>query len=548
MTKRIFRSFLLLATLVLIFASVITSSFIYGYFQNNEEKNMREILNVVAYNIEKGDNDFLKEFYSTQYRFTLINKEGEVIYDTQFDSDQLENHLDRAEIVDAFNKGYGISERYSKTMMQKTMYQALLLNNGDVIRISISHISIIALLLTMMPYILIVVVLSVMVASILANRMSIDIVKPLVNLNLDNPIENDTYVELSPILKKLNAQHQQIKDQLAQLQRKSEEFAQIISSMNEGLILLNKKGIIISINDAAKRIFNVEGQIEGKDLLVLNRNFEVEKAVNTALAGNRSEIKNEQDGRIYQYIFNGIKSEDQVIGVIIICFDITVIENAQRNRQEFTANFSHELKTPLQSIIGSAELLENGLVRQEDQNTFYQNIKKESQRLLELINNIILLSKLDTKVDDESVEVDLYLVCQEVMGNLQVLADNKNVSLSLIGESEVIKTNRECVYQIVFNLCENAIIYNNENGKVVIEIKRENGKVMLSVTDDGIGIPANQQNRIFERFYRVDKSHSKKTGGTGLGLSIVKHAADNISATVKVNSVEGKGSSFTVTF
>ena len=548
MTKRIFRSFVLLSTLVLVFASIVTSSFIYDYFQKSEEINMKEILAVAAYNVEKGDRAFLDEFYTTQYRFTLINKVGDVIYDSQFDSNQMENHIDRIEIVDAYSKGYGISERYSKTMMQKTMYQVILLNSGDVLRISLSHISIFALLLTMLPYVLVVVLLSVMLASILAKKMSIDIVKPLVDLNLNDPIENDTYVELSPILKKLNLQHQQIKDQLSQLQRKSEEFNQIISSMNEGLVLLNNKGVIIRINDAAKKIFNVDGPVEGKDLLVINRDLDVEKAVNTALSGKRTEIKSEHNQSIYQYIFNCIKSENQIIGIIIICFDITEIEYAQRNRQEFTANVSHELKTPLQSIIGSAELLENNLVKEQDKQTFYQNIKKESERLLMLINNIIMLSKLDEKVEQEKVDVDLYAIAQEVKDNLTVLANNKKVSISIKGEPTTIKTIKQCVYEIVLNLCENAIVYNKENGTVEIEISKDDGKVQLAVSDNGVGIPSSQLNRIFERFYRVDKSHSKKTGGTGLGLSIVKHAADNIGAIVKVDSVESKGSKFTVIF
>ena len=282
--------------------------------------------------------------------------------------------------------------------------------------------------------------------------------------------------------------------------------------------------------------------------MVINRDLDVEKAVNTALSGKRTEIKSEHNQSIYQYIFNCIKSENQIIGIIIICFDITEIEYAQRNRQEFTANVSHELKTPLQSIIGSADLLANDLVKEQDKHTFYQNIKKESERLLILINNIILLSKLDEKVSEEKTEIDLYAVAQEVIDELTVLANNKNVAMSIKGGPTTVKSIKQCVYEIVYNLCENAIVYNKENGSVVIEINKEDDKVSLSVIDSGVGIPSSQQSRIFERFYRIDKSHSKKTGGTGLGLSIVKHAADNIAATIKVESVESKGSKFTETF
>ena len=361
-------------------------------------------------------------------------------------------------------------------------------------------------------------------------------------------MENDAYEELAPILEKLNRQHKQIARQMQELKQKSDEFEQITDSMNEGLVLLDQKGRILSMNAAAKRLFGADDSMIGQDFLTVDRSIDMSRAIEKALGGKRSEFRKERNGCEYQFMINRTESEGKATGVVILCFDVSETAFAERNRKEVTANVSHELKTPLQSIIGSAELLENGLVKPEDTGRFVGNIKKEATRLIALINDIIRLSQMDEESELASEAVDLYDVAREVTEVLADSAAKKQVELQLRGDSCVIQGVRRYLYEIVYNLCDNAIRYNKEGGKVTIELKQQDGNVVLSVSDTGIGIPAEHQSRIFERFYRVDKSHSKETGGTGLGLSIVKHAIAYHGGTIQLDSVVGKGTTITVTF
>ena len=548
MTKKIFRSIITVAMVVLLASLFIASSFLYDYFNKSQVTQLKEELSLVATNVDKVGTEYFDNFDSSVFRFTLVSADGSVLYDSQAKAEDMENHLDREEIAEALENGNGSSARYSSTLTERTFYEATRLQNGNVLRISISQVTVGALILGMLPAICAIVLISIVVALVLSHKMAKSIVKPLNELDLENPAENETYEELTPILTKINKQHKQITRQMRELKQKSDEFEQITASMNEGLVLLDKKGVVLSINAAAKKLFSADETAVGRDFLTLDRSIDMNHTIEKALNGKHSEFREERNGNEYQFIINRTESDGKTVGIVILCFDVTEAAFAERNRKEFTANVSHELKTPLQSIIGSAELLENDLVKPEDTKRFVGNIKNEATRLVSLINDIIRLSQLDEDSEPVTESVDLYELSKEVIEVLSVSAAKRQVNLELEGESCIIKGIRRYLYEIIYNLCDNAIRYNKENGKVIIDVSQKDGNTVLSVTDTGIGIPAEHQSRIFERFYRVDKSHSKETGGTGLGLSIVKHAVGYHDGTIKLDSKVDEGTVITVTF
>ena len=548
MTKKIFRSIISVAMVVLLASLFIASSFLYDYFNKSQVSQLKEELSLVAANVDEAGTEYFDNFDSSMFRFTLVNTDGKVLYDSQANATDMENHLDREEITEALESGNGSSARYSSTLTERTFYEATRLENGNVLRISVSQVTVGALILGMLPAIVAIILISAVVALVLSHKMAKDIVKPLNQLDLENPAENETYEELAPILTKLNKQHKQITRQMQELRQKSDEFEQITASMNEGLVLLDKKGVVLSINAAAKKLFGTSDAAVGRDFLTIDRSIDMSRATQKALDGKRAEFREERNGSEYQFVINRTESDGKMVGVVILCFDVTETAFAERNRKEFTANVSHELKTPLQSIIGSAELLENGLVKPEDTKRFVGNIKNEATRLVSLINDIIRLSQLDEDSEPATESVDLYDVAKEVIEVLTISAAKKQVELQLNGESCVMNGIRRYLYEIIYNLCDNAIRYNKEGGKVTIDLKNMDGNIALSVSDTGIGIPAEHQSRIFERFYRVDKSHSKETGGTGLGLSIVKHAVQYHGGTVKLDSKVGEGTTVMVVF
>ena len=548
MSKKIFRSIIVVAVVVLLVSLSIASSFLYDYFNKSQVTQLKEELSLVATSVDKVGTKYFDNFDSSVFRFTLVSADGSVLYDSQAKAEDMENHLEREEIAEALENGNGSSARYSSTLTERTFYEATRLQNGNVLRISVSQVTVGALILGMLPAIAAIILISAVVALVLSNKMAKDIVKPLSQLDLENPAENETYEELAPILTKLNKQHKQITRQMQELRQKSDEFEQITASMNEGLVLLDKKGAVLSINAAAKKLFSADETAVGRDFLTLDRSIDMSRAIEKALDGRRAEFREERNGREYQFVINRTESDGKTVGIVILCFDVTETAFAERNRKEFTANVSHELKTPLQSIIGSAELLENGLVKPEDTKRFVGNIKNEATRLVSLINDIIRLSQLDEDSEPATESVDLYDVANEVIEVLTISAAKKQVELYLNGESCVMKGIRRYLYEIIYNLCDNAIRYNKDGGKVAIDLKNAGDNIILSVSDTGIGIPAEHQSRIFERFYRVDKSHSKKTGGTGLGLSIVKHAVAYHGGKVTLSSKVGKGTTITVEF
>lgn len=546
MTKKIFHSIIVVALTVLAASLLIASTFLYDYFNKSQSDRLKEELNFVAEKVEAEGIAYLENFYSSVFRFTLVSPNGSVLYDSKVQPQGMENHLDREEITEALKNGRGSSARYSATLTERNLYEAVKLKNGNVLRASVSQVTAGALIFGMLPAVSAIIIISVFVALVLSNRMAKSIVKPLSNLDLENPIQNEVYEELTPILSKINKQYKLIAKQMRELRRKSNEFEQITSHMNEGLILLDKEGQILSINTAAKKLFGADNSAMGKKFSAVEQSEIMNTAIENALNGMHSEFHEERKGREYQFFIDCTEFDMKTAGVVILCLDITEKINAERNRMEFTANVSHELKTPLQSIIGSAELLENGLVKPEDTEKFICNIKKDATRLIHLINDIIRLSQLDEERGILDETVDIFEVAQEVSEVLIDSACRKNIKFTLKGEPCIIKGVRRYLFEIIYNLCDNAIRYNKENGSITLELKNEENHVILSVSDTGIGIPEEDQSRVFERFFRVDKSHSKETGGTGLGLSIVKHAVLYHKGEITVESIINSGTNFTV--
>ena len=548
MTKKIFRSIVLAVAVVLVISFSVVTLVLYNNFSQVSCDKLADQLNIVSKSVELMGDDYLSAFQSENYRVTWVDTDGTVLFDTEADSDSMDNHSNREEIEEAFKVGVGESERYSDTLMLKMIYRAEKLSDGTVLRISSTQDTVVALMLDVLMPVIVILVLSILLSAILARWLSKSIVKPLNTIDLENPVANDVYDELTPMLTKINKQHKQISKQMKELKRKADEFEQITSSMNEGLVLLDKTGVIISMNLSARKLFDTDEDSVGQNFLTVDRSLKMSRAVEDALSGKHSEFREQRDGSEYQFGVNTIESGGKIIGVVIICFDVSETTFAERNRQEFTANVSHELKTPLQSIIGSAELLENGLVKPEDTQRFIGNIKREATRLVSLINDIIRLSQLDENMESVKEETDLLAMANEVKEVLTPSAKKKNVEITVSGEICKMQGVRRYLYEIIYNLCDNAIRYNNEGGKVNVDIKTESNNIVLSFSDNGIGIPLEHQARIFERFYRVDKSHSKETGGTGLGLSIVKHAVMYHGGKIKLDSTIGKGTVIRVIF
>ena len=550
MTRKIFRSIIAAVMLTLVLSFSVATGVLYNNLSEAGKSQLDDELSLAVEGVELNGEDYLKTLNSKNYRITWVDEDGTVLFDTDADADSMENHSSREEIAEAFQYGKGESSRYSDTLTLKMLYSAQKMTDGTVLRISASMDSVIALLLDMIVPMIGIIIVTVLLSAFLAQRMAKGIVKPLNELDLDHPADNDTYEEISPMLGKINKQNKQIGEQISELRRKAEEFEQITSSMNEGLVLLDNKGDVISINKTARELFGVEkhAQVDGNQFVTIDRTTRMSHAINQALEGKHSEFREEREGKVYQFGISPMESEGKTMGAVILCFDVTESAYAERNRQEFTANVSHELKTPLQSIIGSAELLENGLVRPEDTPRFVGMIKNEASRMVSLINDIIRLSQLDENSEAARESVDLYEVAGEVMEVLDDAAKKMKVEFHLNGENCVVEGVRRYLYEIIYNLCDNAIRYNVEGGMVIIGLKSYLGKTVLTVKDTGIGIPVEHQSRIFERFYRVDKSHSKETGGTGLGLSIVKHAVAYHGGTIKLDSKVGKGTKITITF
>ena len=548
MTRKIFLSIMAAAAVVLLCSVLIIMGCLYDYFGGVQERQLEDELALAQTGVECSGKTYLKALEGESYRLTWIAPSGEVLFDSQADESSMENHAQREEVRQALESGEGQSSRYSSTLLEKTIYYAKKLTDGSILRISISRATAGVLVMGMLQPMLVVLAAALILALVLAKRISARIVAPLNRLDLEKPLENDTYEELSPLLTRINQQRRQIDAQLRTLQQKKDEFDQITASMNEGLVLMNEKGTVLSINPAARALFHAEPDCVGQDFLTVERSHEINCAIRRALEEGHAELHVERGGREYQLDISRIESEGTVIGAVLLAFDVTEQAFAERNRREFTANVSHELKTPLQSIMGSAELIENGLVKQEDMPRFVGHIRTEAARLVTLIEDIIRLSQLDEGGEFPFEPVDLKKLAEEASASLASAAAEKQVTIRVHGDDRQITTVRRLASEIIYNLCDNAVKYNREGGSVDVTIDGTAHGAVVTVQDTGIGIPPEHQSRVYERFYRVDKSHSRQSGGTGLGLSIVKHAVQYLGGRIELESQPGKGTTMRVHF
>ena len=548
MTSKIFKSILSAAITVLLASLIIITGVLYQYFGTIQESQLRDELGLAAEAVQQLGESYLENLGSDRYRLTWVNVDGTVVFDSHADAAAMENHADREEIKEALVSGSGSSTRKSVTLMEQTIYEATRLNDGSVLRISVSRATALVLVLGMLQPIAIVLIIAIALSAWLAHRMAKRVVEPLNQLDLDKPMANEAYEELAPLLRRINAQHSEIKSQMRTLKHKQDEFDQITGNMKEGLVLLDSMGRIISINPAARTLFGAGIACVGEDFLTINRKQNMRWALEEAKTRGHADFRAKENGREYQFDLNRIDSDGNSHGMVILAFDVTEQVNAEKHRQEFTANVSHELKTPLQSIIGSAELMENGIVKSEDIPRFVGHIRKEASRLVFLIDDIIRLSQLDEGAEMPREDVSLKVLSEEVCETLADAAKLKDVSLEVTGDDGVVNGVRRLLYEVVYNLCDNAIKYNNPGGSVKVNVAQKPGEVELRVQDTGIGISPEHQDKVFERFYRVDKSHSKQSGGTGLGLSIVKHAVQYHHGRIEISSEVGHGTTISVIF
>lgn len=548
MTKKIFHSILLVACTVLLACYLVILTSLNDYFTSLRKSQLKTQLSFASTAVEDEGIEYLKNVEGGEYRLTLIDTDGTVLYDTGADAASMENHSDRREFQEAFLSGYGESHRYSRTLTEQTYYFAKKLSDDRVLRISTSQVTIVSLLLGMLQPLLVIAFLAILLSVFLAKRASRNLVKPLNNLDLNDPLSNDVYEELSPLLRHMAQQNKQIALQMDELSRSQNEFNAITSNMSEGLIVLNKDGVVVSLNTAARKIFEAEEDSIGKDFLTIDRTPEISRAIKETLSGKKQELEYEKNGRNYDLCINQIVEKDEVIGVLLLAIDNTEKIQAEQNRREFTANVSHELKTPLQSIIGSADLIESGLVKPEDMPRFIGHIKTDAARLVSLVSDIIRLSQLDENTEMNWENVDALSVAKEALEMVGPIAESRNISLTIKGEPAPLTSVHKLLYDIIYNLCDNAVKYNKEGGFVKVNVKTAGDKVQVAVSDNGVGIAPADQSRVFERFYRVDKSHSRESGGTGLGLSIVKHAVAYLKGSISLESTLGNGTTITVSF
>ncbi len=550
MTKRIFRSIVTVAAAMLVACFVMILGVLYHYFMGVSEGQMRAQTALIAQAVQNEGAPYFDGLDARDYRITWIAPDGSVLYDTQSDAAAMESHADREEFIEATESGAGESARYSATLTERMLYCAKRLSDGSVIRVASAQNTIVTLVIGMLPSIIIVLILAIVLSAVLASRLAKGIVKPMNELNLDTPLENDAYEELSPLLQRIERQHRQITAQMDELRRKQEEWDAVAGSMNEGIVLLNEKNRILSINGSAMQLLSAGKDCIGRDFLTVCRRLDIQQLLETAAKGGKSELVFERNGREYQVNASPVMSEGTPKGTALLLFDVTHKAQAEQLRREFTANVSHELKTPLHTISGSAEIMKNGLVEAADMPRFMERIYTESQRMIALVDDIIRLSKLDEGAVDDTVfkRLSLKAVSEDVVKRLMPQAQAMHVTLAVSGDDGEISGVAPLITELIYNLCDNAIKYNREGGSVQIEIKDTAREAILSVSDTGIGIPLEAQSRVFERFYRVDKSHSKEIGGTGLGLSIVKHIAKVHGGQLELNSRVDEGTTITVRF
>lgn len=548
MNKKIFRSSLITVCLVLVATIALIMGLLFRFFEKQIQTELANEAVFLAKAVEKEGIDYFDGFDSGGNRITLIDKNGTVLFDSMADASVLDNHADRDEIKAAMKDGEGMSIRYSTTLTEKSVNYALRLSDGQILRVSTKQYTVITILLGMLQPILIIMLIALILTLALSMRVSKAIIEPINKLDLDVPENNDTYEELTPLLRKIAQQKEIIGEQLADAHKKQREFSLITENMSEGFLVIDQDANILTYNTAVLKLLDIVPPAD-KSVLFFCRAKAFREVISDALSGKRAENIMTRDERIYSLIANPVFEEESVIGAVIIILDITEHEKRDTLRREFTANVSHELKTPLTSISGFAEIMKAGDVETEHVIDFSESIYDEAQRLITLVNDIIKLSELeDRSISFESEWVDLYELSEEIINRLKGEADKKSVAFHLIGDKAEIMGVRKILDEMLYNLCDNAIKYNKEGGMVDILINQTKEGVNVIVRDTGIGIPAAHLSRVFERFYRVDKSHSKKVGGTGLGLAIVKHSALCHHAQINMESTVDKGTTVTLAF
>lgn len=547
MTNKIFRSVFFTSVLTLAAGLVLAFGVLFGAFEDRIEKELKSEAGYIAYSVENGDTDFFSKFSGSDKRVTLIAANGDVIADTQAAASDMDNHADREEVKDALKYGSGTKVRYSETLTEKTIYYAQRLSDGNVLRVSTTQYTIVTIILGLMQPMIIVLVIAMALSFFLSSKVSKKLIQPINSIDLNNPENSDTYEELSPLLHKIINQRRTIDGQIEKAKQVQEEFKLITENMSEGFFVIDKNAKLLSYNTAALKLLDASAAED--NVLTLNRTSGFIDAVSNALKGRHAENTMLHADRTYNLIANPVFDKESVIGAVIVIIDVTETAKREAMRREFTANVSHELKTPLTSISGFAELMKSGGIPEETVVDFSNSIYTEAQRLISLVSDIIKISELDEKdnrLDRESV--NLYELAAEVINRLKPAAEKKNIGFTLKGENAETFGVRSIIDEMIYNLCDNAIKYNKNGGSVTVTVNNDGDKAKISVKDTGIGIPKTQQDRIFERFYRVDKSRSKAEGGTGLGLSIVKHGAMYHNADISVESEIEKGTAMTIAF
>ncbi len=551
MRNKIFKNLLYLAIISSTLTFIAMSVFMYARFYDQMKSTLRSEATYIAVALNIDEETYLEKIddHSATNRITIIDVDGTVLFDSASDYRTMENHLNRPEIQSAIKTGYGETTRYSSTINQQTFYYALMLDNGHVLRVASITSSVITTLISGIPFLTLLMGFMLFVTIYVSSRQTDSLVAPINAINLDSPLANETYDDLSPLLIRLDEQNRSNEKQMQLLNEQNIEFNSIINNMQEGLLVIGKNGNIMSINSSAAKIFEIDQALAlNKNYMTLNRSEAFISTINQALSNEVVDTLYQAPGRLYQIIASPINNDTNKAAVILL-MDVTEKHERENLRKEFSANVSHELKTPLTSIIGYADIIENGIAKSEDIPKFASNINTEAQNLLDLIDDIIKLSRLDEKeVSLDFEKLNLKTVSEDVIKSLKTKADENNITINLIGNDLYVNGVRNIIYEMVYNLCDNAIKYNKQNGSVTITLKQADKQALLSITDTGIGIAKEHQQRIFERFYRVDKSHSRLTGGTGLGLAIVKNGAKFHNATIDLESIEDKGTTFTIRF
>lgn len=552
MRRKIFKNVSILASVLVILAFFLTIFTSYRQTVNDMEAGVRNEARYMKEALDYMGDDFLTQAVAnaSTNRLTFIDVNGAVLYDSNKEASEMENHEGRPEVIDALQNETGEDSRESATLGSFTYYYALRLDNGQVIRVSATIDSLWKMMAMEIVSIAGIILVILVISLVVTNQLTKKLIQPINELDLEHPLENDVYEELSPLLRRIHKQNEVIEKQVNELRKTHQEYVAITDNMKDGLIVTNRQ-VVLSMNKAAQKIYQIDvGRCFGKNIRFISREEQLKKVWDDALLGLDSESTIEKDGKTYRFCANPVLDQNEVIGTVILILDVTEKEQAEKRRREFSANVSHELKTPLMSISGYAELIQNNMVKPRDVPEFAGRIRGEASRLTSLVEDIIRLSKLDELRENQTdvEDVDLYEIAKDVQSGLEFSADKRKVTTTVEGHSAVIRGVRSIVYEMIYNLCDNAIRYNREGGQVDVSVSDQANEIVVSVRDTGIGIAPEDQERIFERFYRVDKSHSRETGGTGLGLSIVKHGAQLHRARIELNSEIGKGTEIVLRF